>query len=52
MFVHVHVHVQVCGNRTVSEVKVRQIPPKPLKETAGKMRADNTDGTNEEYDEL
>lgn len=41
----------VCGNLTVSEVKVRQIPPKPLKETARNMRADSTDGThgNEEY---
>ena len=36
----------------MSEVKVRQIPPKPLKETAKKMRTDNTDGTNEKYHKL
>jgi hypothetical protein len=28
----------------VREVKVRQIPPKPLKETAMKMRAESTGG--------
>ena len=27
---------------TVSEVKVRQIPPKPLKDTARKMMGDST----------
>lgn len=41
-----HVCICVSANRTVSEVKVRQIPPKPLKETARKMRPDNTDETN------
>lgn len=36
----------MCVNLTVSEVKVRQIPPKPLKETARNMRADSTDGSH------
>lgn len=34
----------VCACLTVREVKVRQIPPKPLKETAMKMRAESTGG--------
>jgi len=29
---------------TVSDVKVRQIPPNPFMETARNMRADNTEG--------
>lgn len=40
------VNVWICASvfgPTVNEVKVRHIPPKPLKETAIKMRGDNTE---------
>lgn len=47
-FLTVSVCVCLCMSKkhTVSEVKVRQIPPKPLKETARKMRTDSTDGAH------
>lgn len=43
---YVCVNVWACAclfGPTVNEVKVRHIPPKPLKETAIKMRGDNTE---------
>lgn len=48
MCVCVCLHDSVLECRTVSDVKVRQIPPKPLKDTARRMRGDNTVGTREE----
>lgn len=45
-YVYVCVNQWTCVNEfgpTVNDVKVRHIPPKPLKETAIKIRGDSTD---------